>query len=317
MKRICKRVGRIALIVIAALLALVILVLGGLNIAKFGIYFDYYRIKTDVCKNPGLNDGFACQGICADEASDRFLISGYMIDGSASRIYVTDLENRVHYVNLSQNGEPYTGHTGGIALHGDTVYVANGGHIYRLSLQEIVNASNGAELDIGEGVAVNSAASFAYATDQYIYVGEFHNGKNYVTDHPYDTPDGTYHAIVSRYTHDDLLKPDRVYSIRDQVQGICFTPDGQVVLSTSYGLADSYYYIYRESDAILSEHVLDGAPVYYLSHYETALKGPAMSEGLDWYDGKLLTMAESACDKYIFGKFFFAYYLVTLDIQAL
>ena len=101
------------------------------------------------------------------------------------------------------------------------------------------------------------------------------------------------------------------------MQGICFTPDGQVILSTSYGLADSHYYLYNESDAILSEYVLDGAPVYYLVDCQLELKGPAMAEGLDWYKGKLLTLTESASDKYVFGKFFFAYNIVALDIQSM
>ena len=284
MKHLCKRIGRIALIVVAALLSLVILILGGLNIAKYAIYVDYYRIKDDLCRNPGLNDGFVCQGICADDESDRLLISGHM---------------------------------GGVALHGDTVYVANSRHLFLLSLQDLTNATNGDELDIGEGVPVNNAASFVYADDSYVYVGEFHDGNKYVTDHPYDTPDGTQYAIVSRYTHDNLTQPDRVYSIRNKVQGICFTPDGQVILSTSYGLADSYYYVYKESDAVLSEQVLGGAPVYYLVNCQQQLKGPAMAEGLDWYDGKLITLTESASDKYIFGKFFFAYNVVALDLQSL
>ena len=40
-----------------------------------------------------------------------------------------------------------------------------------------------------------------------------------------------------------------------------------------------------------------------------------MSEDLDYYDGKVITLFESACDKYIFGKFFFANKIVSLDIN--
>ena len=313
MKKILKIAGKVGIILLAGILAIVLLVWGGLNIAKFALYSDYYSTKTNVCRNPGLSDGFVCQGICVSEEDERILVSGYMKDKSASRVYVTDLDNESYYVSLHKNGKKFTGHVGGIARSADTVYIASGNRLYVLSLKAILGAKNGDNIDIGEGVEVNNEASFAYADDKYVYVGEFHDGSQYVTDHPYETSDGLYHAIVSRYTHDDLTSPDKIYSIRDKVQGICFTPDGKVILSTSYGLADSVYYVYNESDAIDSGKTLDGAPVYYLNGCQKEMKGPAMSEGLDYYDGKVITMTESASDKYIFGKFFFANKIVALD----
>ena len=55
--------------------------------------------------------------------------------------------------------------------------------------------------------------------------------------------------------------------------------------------------------------------LYYLNNCLNEIKGPAMSEDLDYYDGKVITLFESACDKYIFGKFFFANKIVSLDIN--
>lgn len=313
MKKILKIAGKLGLIILAGVLALVLLVIGGLNIAKFGLYSDYYSANTNVCKNPGLSDGFVCQGISFAEESEKILVSGYMKDKSASRVYVTTLYNESYYVSLTKSGEKFTGHAGGIATAGDTLYIASEERLYTLSFKTILDAKNGDNIDIGEGVEVNNSASFTYADEKYVYVGEFHDGGKYVTEHPYETPDGLYHAIVSRYTHDNLTKPDKVYSIRDKVQGICFTPDGKVILSTSYGLTDSVYYVYNEADAIDSGKTLDGAPVYYLNSCQKEIKGPAMSEGLDYYDGKVITLTESASDKYIFGKLFFANKIVAID----
>jgi len=324
----------IIIAVVAVALALIILlpvilvgvVLGGLNLAKFLIYPDYYSIKTDLCENPGLSDGFVCQGICSYEEGGKIFVSGYMKDDSPSRIYRTDTDNNSSYVELAKpNGDPFTGHAGGIAIYGDTVYVANGEKVHLISLPDLMSTPKGGTVQISDSISVNNAASFIYADEAYIYVGEFHDGGKYVTDHPYETADGTYHAIVSRYPVHEMVaydnedgemtaKPDRVYSIRNKVQGICFTPDGKVVLSTSYGLTDSVYYIYDESDATDSGLTLDGAPVYYLDKLEKEIKGPAMAEGLDYYDGKIITLTESASDKYIFGKFFFADKIVALDI---
>jgi len=315
MQKILRRIGMVCLIILAALLLLVLLVWGGLNIAKFVLYSDYYSIESDVCKNPGLSDGFVCQGICISEENERILVSGYMADHTASRIYITDLDSKSYYVSIESEGKAFTGHAGGIATVGDKVYVASEEKVYTMSLSEILAAGNGDVVDMGEGISVNNAASFIYADENYVYVGEFHDGGAYVTDHPYETPDGKYYAIVTRYTHDDLTSPDKIYSIRNKVQGICFTPDGKVVLSTSYGLSDSVYYVYDESEAIDSGLTFDGAPVFYLNGCKREVKGPAMAEGLDYYNGEVITLTECASDKYVFGKFFFADKIVSLDFK--
>ncbi|MBQ8400069.1 MAG: hypothetical protein IJX08_08950 [Clostridia bacterium] len=315
MKKVFKIVLKVVLALLALIVALVLLVFGGLNLAKFVLYDDYYAMKSDLCKNPGLSDGFVCQGICALEAEDKILVSGYMKDDSASRIYVTDLEDHSFYVNLSKEGKDFTGHAGGVAVHGDTIYVASGKAVHLLPVDTVLNAQNGDTVEFTESIPVNNSASFIYADEQYLYVGEFHDGGSYVTDHPYETPEGLHHAIVSCYEYDDLTAPTKIYSLRDKVQGICFTPDGSVVLSTSYGLADSVYYLYHLDDAIESGLTLDGAPVYYLDQCQKEINGPAMAEGLDYYDGKVITLTESASDKYIYGKFFFANQIVALDFS--
>lgn len=306
---------KVLISILCTILGIILLVWGGLNLAKFVIYSDYYGMKTDVCKNPGLSDGFVCQGICYVDNYDKILVSGYMKDGSASRIYVTDRDDDSFYVSLKKDGEAFDGHVGGIGSNEDIVYIADDERLYAVSVKDILNSDNGDEIELSDNATVNNAASFCFADEEYVYVGEFHDGGKYVTDHPYETDDGTYHAIMSRYKYSDLTKPDRVYSIRDKVQGMCMTEDGKIVLSTSYGLSDSVYYVYDEDEAIDSGLTLDGAPVYYLTKTEKTFKGPAMAEGMDVMDGKVITLTESASDKYIFGKFFFADKIVALDIK--
>lgn len=313
MIRILKRIGLILLVVFLCLVGAVALFIGGLNLAKFGIYGEYYSIKTDICHNPGLGDGFVCQGIAAAEDEGAILVSGYMKNKSSSRIYVTTPDGQVKHVLLNKGGESFNGHAGGIATVGDKVYIANGKRIYTLSLSDLMAAENGAVLDIGEGIAVNSNASFVYADDEYLYVGEFHDGGAYVIEgHENETAEGTHYAICTKYSVDDLTTPVKVYSIRDKVQGICFTPDGKVIMSTSYGLSSSVYYVYNESEATDSGKTMDGAPLYYLDKLVHEVKGPAMAEGLDHYNGQVITLTESASDKYIFGKLFGARYIVGL-----
>ena len=44
------------------------------------------------------------------------------------------------------------------------------------------------------------------------------------------------------------------------------------------------------------------------------IKAPAMSEDLSFSNGKVYTMFESACNKYIFGKLFFTNKIIALEI---
>lgn len=297
-------------ILIVAILCLALLLVGGLNIAKFPIYSEYYSMEETLCTNPGLDDGFVCQGICVSEENGVILVSGYMADKSHSRIYVTDFESNSYFVELTRNGgEKYTGHAGGIALTGDTVYISNGSKLYVFSLTDVLNAKNGEKVDIGEGVKVSSAASFVYADEEYVYVGEFNNPAEEQKEHIY----GENHSIIEKYSHDDLENPVKIYSIGDYAQGVCFTPDGKVILSTSYGLTSTVYYVYNEADATDTGEMLDGAPVYMLGECVREIKGPAMGEDLDYYNGKVITLTESASNKYIFGKLFFANDIVALD----
>ena len=356
--KILKNVNRFLAIVLASILGLLILTIGGLNIAKFKIYREYYEAKTALCKNPGLNDGFVCQGIAAVDGDNRILISGYMTEGRASRIYVTTTDGESYYVTLNCDGAPYMGHAGGIAVSGDKAYIAGGSRIYSFELDDVLNASNTASVNIGKGTKVNNKASFLYTDDEYLYVGSFTEPDDYYVQQQvyaganlaagtglpigtlfygtnteyvvtnssaeielpetlFETAEGLHLAICSVYPIDDLSAPVKVYSIRDYVQGICFTPDGKIVLSTSYGLTSSGYYVYDRDSATDSGKTLDGAPVYILEKPIMEFSGPAMAEGMDYYNGGIITLTESASNKYIFGKLFFADDIVHLNLDSL
>lgn len=312
---IVARICKILAIIIGAIIILLLLTVGVLSIAKFPIYSDYYSVSDSLCKNPGLDDGFVCQGIAAVDDEDLIIVSGYMADKSASRIYVTTLENESYYVTLNRNGEAYTGHAGGISTSSGKVFIANGNKIYTFPLDSLLNAECGDDINIGEGHKVNNKASFLFCDDEYLYVGSFFDkSTTRVDEHIFDTEEGEHYAICSQYKIDDLSAPVKVYSIRDYVQGICFTPSGKVIMSTSHGLTSSVYYVYNLDEATETDKTLDGAPVYYLDKLDYEISGPAMAEGLDLYDGKVITLTESASNKYFFGKLFFARNITTLDI---
>ena len=316
MRKLIRFAGKLIMFIIIGIVSLVLLTIVGLNIAKHFIYSEYYSIKTEICINPGLNDGFVCQGIAVSEEDSVILVCGYMKDKSNSRIYVTDFESNSYYVELTRDGEKYTGHAGGLAITGENVYIANAKKIYSFSLSSVLSASNGDIIDIGSGTKVNTNASFVYTDEEFLYVGEFHDGGKYVIEnHEHETAEGTHYAICTKYALSDLETPVAVYTLRNNVQGICFMPRGKVVLSTSYGLTDTVYYIYDLAGATYSGLTFDGAPVYCLDKLVKEIHGPAMGEDLDYFNGNIITLTESASTKYIFGKLFGATKIIGLNID--
>jgi hypothetical protein len=86
MRKTIRILGKTLMFIIIGIVALFLLTVVGLNVAKNFIYKDYYSVKTNVCTNPGLNDGFVCQGIAVSEKNGVILVCGYMKDKSNSRI---------------------------------------------------------------------------------------------------------------------------------------------------------------------------------------------------------------------------------------
>lgn len=309
-----RKLFKFIFVTVPLLAVLLIITVVVLNAVKFTIYEDYYLMEENICTNPGLNDGFVCQGICVSEDDERILVSGYMKNGENSRIYVTDYNSNSYYVSLQAGGKAFTGHAGGVAVTDGTVYLASGKKIYTLPFTEVFAAANGEVLDMSVEIELEHDASFVYTDERYLYVGEFFDTDSEL-ERVFMTDNGAYPAVISRYPINDLTAPDKMYAVREQVQGVCFTPDGKVILSTSYGLADTVYYEYEEADAVLTEGAYNGLPVYALDNCLREIHGPAMGEDLDYLDGRVITLTESASDKYIFGKLFFATKIVALDFN--
>lgn len=305
----------VLLISVGSLFALILTVWGAINILKFPIYSEYYSLKQELFKIPDMHNNFVPQGIAYADDYDTYLVTGYMSDDTASKIYVVDSDKNVRTYNLYQGDEIFTKHCGGIAITKNNIYIATGSRVYTIDYNQLI-ADEDKNIEVGTGVKVNNSASFIFSNDNYIYVGEYCDRavESYVKDHPYDTPEGNHLSIVTKYSVNDLNTPLQIISIRDYVQGFAVGDDGRIYLSTSHGLTSSIIYCYDETSLTKSEHTLDGADVYYLTNHFKEILGPAMFEDLDYVDGKLICSTESACNKYIFGKFFFGDYAFSLDV---
>jgi len=100
--KVLKIIGKSLVGIVSIVVTLFLIVFISLNVGKFVIYSEYYGMKTNVCTNPGLNDGFVCQGVAVVDGKEKIIVSGYMNDDSASRIYVTDFDSNSYYVRLNK-----------------------------------------------------------------------------------------------------------------------------------------------------------------------------------------------------------------------
>ena len=318
-----KKLGKILLIALISLVALLLLVWVGLWIARAIVYHDYVSHKETESKIPALSDGFVPQGLAHAE-DDVYLHSGY--NGDAMEIHVTVGKEQKEIIPVDKDGKVWEGHGGGISRAGNFVYVANDGMLIIFDYNALLNAKDGDCVTNVGTFTVDTDASFCFADETHIYVGEFYRPVVYETDpgQHYTTPAGDENkAIVSCYA---LLEDGAIadkyplysISIRSQVQGFA-VKDNVFILSSSWGVSSSKLDFYRglgydgETISISGMEV----PLYYLdsSNHVKTVTMPAFSEGLDVVGDRVIISFESACDKYIIGKLFFANKVVSYPIS--
>lgn len=275
-------------------------------------YSDFYGKTQAEFSIPGLDEGFVPQGIEYEQENDIFLISGYMANGSASRVYVVKGEE-ANYVTLSYNNESLTNHFGGITTDGTGVWIGGESKVYYLKLENLL--SENADVVEVEDVFMspNGADCLTVYNGNFLIVGEFYREGSYDTDpsHHITTESGRENTAVSfayqinnNNTYGLLnTNPAFALSTTSQVQGIVITND-QIILSTSYSLPSSVLYFYdniigteaRESMAF--EGLTEEVDTYILDEPKSTLSAPPMTEEIAVKDGSLYILFENACSKY-------------------
>ncbi len=274
-------------------------------------------VQTEVAV-PGLEDGFVPQGMAYADDNAGYLMTGYMDDEALkSRIYfVPDSKDAPHYVTVEGASLPALehGHLGGVATVGDNVWLASEGVVMRVSLKDILATKSGENIKVIDEFKAGNQASFAYATDDKLYIGEFYKEGKFDTNatHKIQTTSGFNNAIASEYTIDSnspngvkSTSPNLIISLPNQVQGFALSGKGQIILSTSYSIYDSQIYMFGVDLNVATDKTftVEGKeyPLYILDesvNLDLLVAAPSMSEGIDVIDGRLHVMFESACNKY-------------------
>ncbi|MBQ8439868.1 MAG: hypothetical protein IJX19_04340 [Clostridia bacterium] len=324
--KIFKKIGKIALIILGSLLALVLLVWLALFLGKYAIYPDFFAEREKEFQIPGIHDGYVPQGLATvDAEGSAFMLSGY--NGEYIDLYYKDMESgdAKRVIPVDGEGNTLKGHGGGVTVNQDFVYVADDSSLLVFSLAEIKAAEDGGDVVCHGKIPVDNQASFCFSNEYYLYVGEFYRPVDYETDHShyYTTPAGELNcAIISCYLLNEdgsLAEEYPVYSISipSQVQGFA-VKDNKLMISRSWGLETATLEFYdgmRDSGTTISVSGRE-VPLYYLdsSNLTKTVKLPCFSEELCVVGDRVYISFESACDKYILGKPFFATYIASYPI---
>lgn len=309
--------GLKALIIIGCILSCLFV---AVMVYYFGAsYPEFEKLGAQAFEIPGLETNFVPQGLTYDQTNHNFLICGYMGDSSPSRIYVVGKETgeATKYITLlendSENEIDYAGHAGGIAVSYPNVFISGDGYVYNFSYDELLSAKDGDKISIQNRFKTDNGADFLTIVDDTLVVGEFYRESNYATpeSHHITIGDETNHALSFVYRLDESepcgFDNEILYAISmpDQIQGMCFNKNGDIVLSSSYGLANSIIYIYQniladepQSQVQLGENTIN---VYYLGQsnlIKTYSQIPCMSEEIVLVDEKVHVLFESKCKKY-------------------
>lgn len=271
---------------------------------------------------PGLSEGenFVLQGIEYCASKDWALLCGYVKPDTAhvnSVIFVIDMSARVslgdgkyYYGKLTKeillekpNGDPYTGHAGGIAVSQNTVWLSNGSKLYYFPLSALEEAPATGSIRLEKSVSVPVNASYASYGDGMLWVGEFEYGNSYQTD---DSHHSSANKSLTAWTvgyalnetgapgydpetgikSENLLEtavPDAVLWHGSKIQGMAPAGD-KIVLSSSYGRTnDSAIWLYEnplagEADGSVQIGGVD-VPYYELIDGEKIV-APPMTEDL-------------------------------------
>lgn len=281
-------------------------------------YPDFTRRFTKESAIPGLAEGFMPQG--AAEYDGTTYISGYMADGSPSRIYAVDeYGEAIGYVTVKNDGGLYNGHACGIATNGNRMWLVSDGTVYVLQHKDVKTQSavNGT-VEVSGTWNAHCNADFCYYDGTYFYVGEFYRKGNYETEesHRFETPAKDKNtALILRYSsttgyenyQPSAVYPSRAYSITGEIQGMAMNEKGdRIILSQSYALKNSHLLVYSfsTSDTKYESNKLkiNGTYVrmYYLdsANLVNDYEIPCMSEGLYSKGDRIYVLFESAGKKY-------------------
>lgn len=299
-KKVFKWIG----ITLGSLVAMIFVTLLLLVSCRGAMYSQFYSKAEKLVDIPGTEQKFCQQGLAYEPTDNTYIFSGYMTDGTSSKLFVTTENETKELILAKANGSNYTQHLGGVAVHNDLVYLTGDKAIDVISYETIKKAKNGSTIKVEYSKKCERSYAFIFADDYYLWVGEFYRPGNYETDESshFSSKGETFKAIAEAYEYDETTmtklaeKKSLTLSLPEQVQGLCMTDSGKIVVSISWSIFNSRLITY---EPVLNTQTPDDSHYYlYSSAIVENIATFPMSEDLDYHDGKVYINYESASQKY-------------------
>jgi len=304
---------KITTIVIASVMLLIFTALGVYYLWPWNKkFFDNASKEFAI---PGLDTSFVPQGIDKIDGQNQYIISGYMNDGGPSRFYIYDVESDTSkYFTLKRGEEFYSGHAGGVASAGMTIWTVGDKKCLRFSWEDVRDTEDGGFVEVIDAFDTPNGGDFIFDHDGLLWIGEFYKEGKYETEksHRLKTTSGEENpSLVFGYTIDEsassglLTKvPTKLLSIRGLCQGMSIDSKGNFVMTTSYSVPDSNIYYYKdvlknECDMkyFIGKHTV---PLWFLDNNSLISKtnAPSMAEEVVVVSDRAYILFESNAKKY-------------------
>lgn len=271
---------------------------------------------------PELDKKYVPQGFCYIDSLDMFAVTFYSADDENSIVSLVDAKNgeRIKTVKLCyEDNSPCFAHVGGVADIGDSLIVSAGKSVRRLKISDVMNTADYGYVCFCGKLATDMQASYICSYKNFLFVGQYYS---FTLNGSYDTPkeqrlrtpNGKHnYAMCEQFDLSDMDKvfsdgtasPLMVISMPNSVQGIAY--DGEIfVTSSSYTVSNASrirYYKLNASDNLFSMNGKD-VPLYFLEEKEAVktVKVPPMSEGIDYFNGKVAGIFESGAKKFSYVR---------------
>lgn len=290
-------------------------------IGLFSLKFKYPDC-TKLHEIPELDNGYVPQGFCFIESENTFAVSFYSNEDDNSILSLVDAESdkRLKTVKLCyDDGSPCKAHVGGVADIGDSLLISSGKSVRRLKISDVKAAEDYGYVQFCGTLKTDMQASYVASYENYLFVGQFYS---FTLDGSYDTPEEQRvytpsgkrnYAMCEKFDLSDMDKvfsdgsavPLMVISVPNSVQGVAY--DGETfVTSSSYTFNNASkirYYNLAESEQKFCMNGSD-VPLYFLEEKDAVktVKVPPMSEGIDFYNGRVAGIFESGAQKFWYAR---------------
>ena len=224
------------------------------------------------------------QGICL---TDEFLfVSSYSGERSRpGKVKIFDKSSGEYLLTLEMDGKS---HLGGITFDGKYIWICNSSKmaLERLEysfIKHLIHHNKGQSIDVRNLVEVFHVKNIPSSVT-------YHEGTIWVATHSVWTK-----SIMCGYRldeHQNILQTLVSIHIPSKVQGLAFSKNGELYLSTSYG---------RKKSSYIKKYTSINTMINNTNDCIECIELPPCSEGIAYENEKLYVLFESAGTKYLEG----------------